>query len=150
MPRKYVENTTNSPMWVSGVMIPPGEGREVMVPDEASVLTDVVEDAPDLDAPLRELLAGNVSVVVAGLDGLSEATLTRLQELENATEKPRKGVLNALADKLIAIADDKLKGEDLSAGNGEPGSDADGGETGVTGTEGAGGEGSADAGTGAQ
>ncbi|CAM8626847.1 hypothetical protein MCEMSHM24_02696 [Comamonadaceae bacterium] len=147
MPRKYIENTSNSPMWVSGVMIPPGEGREVMVPDEAPALTDLVEDVVDLDGPLRELLAGNVSVVVAGLDGLSEATLTRLQELENAAEKPRKGVLTALADKLIAIADDKLKGEDL--GDGNAGADAAGGETGTT-EPAAGGDAAAGAGTGAQ
>ncbi|MDH4451365.1 MAG: hypothetical protein QE265_12375 [Rhodoferax sp.] len=148
MPRKYIENTTSSPTWVSGVMIPPGEGREVMVPDEGPALTDLVDDVVDLDGALRELLAGNVSVVVAGLDGLSEATLTRLQELENAAEKPRKGVLAALADKLIAIADDKLKGEDL--GDGDSGPDAAGGETGAAGPDAVGGEAAADAGTGAQ
>jgi hypothetical protein len=131
MPKKYQENTTNSPIWVSGVMIPPGEGREVEVADEAQV----VEEAPadeDPDDALRELLAGNVASVKASLAGLSEATLQRLQAMEAEAEKPRKGVQEALADALIAIADEKLTSDDLGQdkgeGGGEGGDDA-GGDT---------------------
>lgn len=112
--KQYVENNTPNTMYVAGVAIAPGEGREVDLPgggpttDQAG--TDEVEDHL---APLRELLAGNVKDVVASLVDLSEDTLKALQGLENAAEKPRKGVLTALADKLIAIADAKLVSDNL-------------------------------------
>jgi hypothetical protein len=112
--KQYVENNTPNTMYVAGVAIAPGEGREVELPgggpatDQAG--TDEVEDRL---APLRELLAGNVAAVIASLVDLSEDTLKALQALENAAEKPRKGVLVALADKLIAIADNKLQSDDL-------------------------------------
>ena len=118
MPKKYQENTTASPMWVNGVLIPPGEGREVDMPDEAPALEEPMPEV-DPDEALRELLSGNVGNVKAGLTGLSEATLQRLQVLEGQDATPRKGVLEALGDALIAIADAKLKGEDLGQGEGQ-------------------------------
>jgi hypothetical protein len=123
MAKKYVENTGDSPLWVSGSLIAPGEGREVDVPDEAVATAKTGE--PDLIAPLRELLAGTVAAVAASLEGLSTETLNQLQELENASAKPRKGVLEALANARISLADAKLKGEDLGAdGAGDPASTA--------------------------
>ena len=110
MGKKYVSNETNSPLWVGGVMIAPGEGREVEVADEAPALVE--ETAVDPDAALHELLGGNVAGVAAALNGLSAETLVRLQDLE-AEGKNRKGVLEALGDALIALADAKLTGEDL-------------------------------------
>jgi hypothetical protein len=110
MGKQYVENTGSSPLWVAGVLIAPGEGREVPVPDEAPA--PVEEDVPDLDAALHELLAGNVTTVTAALPGLSADTLLRLQALEQ-DGKARKGVLEALADALIALADAALKSEAL-------------------------------------
>lgn len=116
MGKKYVENTGNSPLWVSGVLIAPGEGREVEVPDEAPAVVEEATVNPD-DA-LRELLRGTVATVGAALVGLSAETLQRLQVLEQEAKTPRKGVLEALGDALIALADAKLKGEDLSEGAG--------------------------------
>lgn len=111
MGKKYVENTGDSPMWVSGMLIAPGEGREVEVPDEAPA--PIEEAAPDLDAPLIDLLKGNVGVVKEGLGALSNETLERLAKLEGEAEHPRKTLLEAIADEAIRRADDKLKSDSL-------------------------------------
>lgn len=111
MGKQYVENTGSSPQWVGGAMIMPGEGREVFVPDEAQAPVDVPEVDPD--AALRELLAGNVAGVTGALGGLQMDTLKRLQALENAAAKPRKGVLEALSTAVIALADAALKTDPL-------------------------------------
>lgn len=111
MGKRYVQNDTTDIMYVGGRMIPPGEGREVDEPDEAPPAEE--EQAPDTDAPLRELLAGNVDAVKASLADLESATLARLAELEADAAKPRKGVLEALADEQIKRADDKLTSDPL-------------------------------------
>lgn len=113
MAKRYVTNDTPNMMYVEGRMIAPGEGREVDEADEALPPVDEVVDDPDL--ALAELLAGNVAGVVAALAGLSAETLQRLQVLE-AAGKDRKGVLEGLGNALIALADAKLKSDDLSAG----------------------------------
>lgn len=110
MAKKYVENTGSSPIWVDGRMIPPGEGREVDVPDEAAA--PVEAPVPDANAALQELLAGNVDAVKAGIAGLSGETLQQLLALER-DGKARKGVVEALGDAIIAAADAKLGGSDV-------------------------------------
>lgn len=111
MGKQYVENTGNSPLWVGGAMIMPGEGREVVLLDEASAPPDEPEIDPD--AALHELLAGTVAEVSASLEGLQLDTLNRLQALE-ADGKNRKGVLEAVANAAIALADAALKSDDLA------------------------------------
>jgi len=107
MGKHYVENTGSSPLWVAGVLIAPGEGREVFVPDEAPAPVEV-EQVDAHEAALQELLAGNVAVVTAALDGLGADTLVRLREMESAAAKPRKGVLEAIDVACIAVADAAL------------------------------------------
>lgn len=118
---KHVTNDGPNTIYVGGKMIAPGEGRDIderLLPPE---LRDAVAPGSgedqlfDPDEALRALLSGTVTVVKAALPGMSEDTLKRLQELENEAEKPRKGVLEALADALIAIADAKLTNSDLDA-----------------------------------
>lgn len=113
MAKRYVTNDTPNMMYVEGRMIAPGEGREVDVPDEAPALVEEAMEDPDL--VLQELLAGTVAGVVAALAGLSAESLQRLQVLE-AAGKDRKGVLEGLGNALIALADAKLKSDDLSDG----------------------------------
>lgn len=110
MGKQYVENTGNSPMWVGGAMIMPGEGREVVLLDEATAPPDEPEIDPD--AALHELLAGSVAEVKASLAGLSGPTLQRLAAIE-LEGKNRKGVSEALADAQIALADAALQSETL-------------------------------------
>ena len=113
MAKRYVTNDTPNMMYVAGMMIAPGEGREVEVAEDA--LPEVEEVVADPDEPLRDLLKGTVAGVTAALDGLSAETLVRLQDLEFA-DKNRKGVMEALGNALIALADAKLTSDDLGAG----------------------------------
>ena len=108
--KKYVENTTDQTIYVSGKAIPPGEGREVDVPETRIVET---EDEPDHDADLRDLLKGNVAVVKESLKDLSLDTLNRLTELEAEALKPRTGVLTALEDARLALANAKLTDDEI-------------------------------------
>lgn len=109
--KKYVENRTANTLYVGGCAIAPGEGREVDVPSDAPAVA--VTDEPDPDAPLHELLAGNVSAVKAALPELSAEALTRLAELEQDHGKNRVGVLTAIADAQIALADAKLTSDPI-------------------------------------
>jgi len=104
--KKVIENTGNSPMYVMGKMIPPGEMAVVDVPDEP--LAAAQPSDPDPDADLHELLALSVDKVKASLDGLGADTLQRLRVLEAAAAKPRKGVLEALDVAAIAAAEKSL------------------------------------------
>lgn len=108
--KQYVENNTPNTMYVAGVAIAPGEGREVDLPDVAGPAPE--EPVLDADAALHELLAGNVDAVKAGIAGLSGETLQQLLALEREG-KARKGVLEALGDAIIAAADAKLGGSDV-------------------------------------
>ena len=109
--KKYIENDTANIIYAGGCAIAPGEGREVEVPEALPAQT--LPDEPDADAPLRELLAGNVATVTAALAEFGVETLKRLAEIEGAAEKPRKGVLTALADEQIKRADAALKSDVL-------------------------------------
>ena len=108
--KRYVENTQDHMIFVNGFAIAPGEGREVEMPETRLPDTEVQVDP---DADLLDLLKGNVDAVKASLPGLSEDTLHRLTELEDAVEKPRTGVLTALSDARIALADAKLSGDTI-------------------------------------
>lgn len=109
--KQYVENNTANTIYAGGCAIAPGEGREVDMPEAGPVVAPTEE--PDADALLRELLAGNVAAVTLALADLSPETLARLAELEGAAEKPRKGVLSALADEQIKRADAALNNDPL-------------------------------------
>ena len=105
MPKKYVPNPSDRTIFVGGVMIPPGEGREV---DSAFLPPEHQDDAPapeapasgqtDPDANLRELLKGTVKDIGAQLEGFSAETLKRLAELEGESETPRSTLLGAITD----------------------------------------------------
>lgn len=109
--KQYIENTTANTLYVGGCAIAPGEGREVDMPEAGPVVAPSEE--PDADALLHELLAGNVAAVAGALADLSVETLARLAELEAQAEKPRKGVLTALADERIKRADAALTSDPL-------------------------------------
>lgn len=112
--KKYIENSTGHIIYVGGCAIAPGEGREVDMPEALPAVALADESAaPDADAPLRELLAGNVAVVTAALAEFGADTLARLEVLEGVAEKPRKGVMTALADERIKRADAALTSDPL-------------------------------------
>lgn len=104
MPKRYVHNDSAEAIFVGGVMIPAGDGREV----DASYLAPMEQAEPvaelqeigggdNADQNLIELLQANTKTVLATLEGHSDETLAGLLRLEQAAEKPRKGVLEGLA-----------------------------------------------------
>lgn len=100
-------NETKKFMHVGGVTIPPGETREVdaaLLPDHT--LDDALE--PDIPAdPLVQLMAGSVATITVALPSLSDADLTRADELEQAGVA-RKSMLTALSAEILRrAADDK-------------------------------------------
>lgn len=115
--KQYIENTGKDTIYVAGRAIQPGEGREVDVPDVGTAEVAAEEPSAEAaaDALLRELLAGNVDAVKQSLADLSLDALNRLTELETEAAKPRKGVLEALADARLAAADAKLGSDNLEA-----------------------------------
>lgn len=108
---KFIENNTKSPMYVAGVMIPPGEGAMVDVPhEEVQALAD---QAPTLAEQTAILLKDKVATIVESLPNLNDDALDMMTALESAAEKPRKGVVEALANEKIRRADAALKSDPL-------------------------------------
>ena len=109
--QKLITNTTNSPIYVMGKMIPPGE---VGVVDEPG---DAAPAEPDREPTLAELVAtlleGSVAKVTEQLATLSLDALDMATAQETAADKPRKGVLTALEDARLAAADAKLTSDTL-------------------------------------
>jgi hypothetical protein len=97
---KFIENKTNSPMYVGSQMIPPGEGAMVQVPDEAA-------------EPVALLLKDSVKAITASLDQLSDDTLAMMAALEGGADKPRTSLLTAISDEVIARADAALASDTL-------------------------------------
>ena len=110
--KKYIENTTNSPLYVGGLMIPPGEGYMVDVPNEP--LDCVAPEIETLAEKVADLLKSKVADIVKGLPELNGDALAMMSALENQAAKPRASLLVAIADAQIALADAKLTSDDLS------------------------------------
>lgn len=116
MPKRYVFNDTNAPKFLGGVLIPPGDGREVDVmflpPQDGEgeplpLAEGEGEARPNLDANLLEILAGNVKSIVGALDSFSDETLDGLDRLESASETPRKSLLSAFTEEKLKRAQAK-------------------------------------------
>lgn len=123
--RVPIENNGQMPIYVAGVMIPPGEIRHFeddQLPPEFRAPA-VVEEVPEID-PLADLLAMKVDNVVNGLAALSDEELARLEVLE-AEGKQRKGVLEGIAEDMLRRAELKVAGEVPPA---PPATDSEGGE----------------------
>ncbi|HYE71576.1 MAG TPA: hypothetical protein VD932_08655 [Aquabacterium sp.] len=101
---KYIENTTAGAIFVGGKLIPPGEGREVEVPEPAAPAPETESTQPDAHAELAKLLDQAIGLIVPALPTLSDEDLQKLQEIETAA-KARKGVLEAVQDLRLARAD---------------------------------------------
>lgn len=120
-PKIPVHNPGAMPMYVAGLMIPPGETRHFdadLVPLHLRPAAPApVADEPQYD-PLAELLEGNVKAVVTALPDLDDEDLARLGELEQARgDAARKGVLSAIAEETLTRADVKTGEAGAAAGN---------------------------------
>lgn len=134
-----VENKTKMPMYVAGLMIPPGETRHFdlhQVPAEFRPVAAKVVEVEKAD-PLLAILLGAVAAVVMGLPTLSDDELHRMAALETHG-KNRKGVLAAISEELLERAKKLAEGGAGGAGTGsETGIPAEGGEGGEAFADGA-------------
>lgn len=113
-----VANNTKMPVYVAGMMIPPGETRHFdpdQVPAELrpAPAVDEVQAAPA--DPMADLVKHKVADIVAVLPSLSDADLARLLDLDAADGSPRKGVAEAVA------AEQLKRAADLAGGGNENG-----------------------------
>jgi hypothetical protein len=100
--KRYVHNHSALAIFVGGLLIQPGEGREV----DASLLPPEFADppaaeqapAPSADVALRELLQSPLKELLPLLDEQSPATLADLARLEGEDATPRKTLLGAIAE----------------------------------------------------
>lgn len=109
--RVPIENKGQMPIYVAGVMIPPGETRhfeEDQIPQEFRQPAES-EQQDALADPLLSILEANTAAVTVGLPTLSDEDLARLEALE-AEGKNRKGVLSAIAAEKLARAERALAG----------------------------------------
>lgn len=96
--RKAIENKTLMPIFVNGVMIPPGETRHFeddQIPPEHRDEAPLPEPEVPVD-PMAELAAKNAATVLSSLESLSADDLARLQLIE-MEGKARKTVLEGIA-----------------------------------------------------
>lgn len=106
MDKVSYHNNTDSPRYVGGVLIQPGQSR--MVPANAVAAPSPAEPPPAAaghDDALLALLDGNTAEITEALPGLDAAQLEAL-ELAEARGKTRKGVLAAIADARQALQDE--------------------------------------------
>lgn len=110
--RVPVENNGQMPLYVAGVMIPPGETRhfedDQLPPEFRQSAAVEAEEAPA--DPLLAVLELKVADVVNGLADLSDEELDRLENIE-AAGKARKGVIEAVTEERLRRAEKKVGGE---------------------------------------
>lgn len=124
MPKRYVHNDTNRLTFVGGVMIPPGQGREVdeqFLPPAELPAADAGADAPPaagdspdaerLAANLAELLAQPLRVLVPNLADLSDDTLAALLQMEQAAATPRVTLVGAIGELQLSRARQRAGGD---------------------------------------
>ncbi len=115
MAKKPHTNNTNQIQHIGTVTLWPGETREVeetLIPDHRPAPS---APAPEPDA-LAALIERNAPEVIAALPALDDDELALLDEMERAAEKPRKGVLQAIAEEQLLRADRAQAGEGETTG----------------------------------
>jgi|APTNR8051073442_1049403.scaffolds.fasta_scaffold87833_2 hypothetical protein len=109
MTKRYVSNDTPNVMFCAGVMILPGEGREVESDETDQAATQAAEPAtePDPDANFRALLEQPLKDILPLLEEASDETLASLARLEQAADTPRKGLLGPITEEKLKRAQAK-------------------------------------------
>lgn len=119
MPKTYVSNDSDTPKFIGGKLVPPGEGREFEVDDVAgsalAAVLDVTREASDTlvlltpSESLQALIAASVKTIVATFGTMTLAQLDELEAAERAAVAPRTTLLSAIAqerlDRAQAAAD---------------------------------------------
>lgn len=121
MGKRFVFNSGDTAVFVGGVMIPAGDGRDVdemfLEPEEPAKALTPDEGGTDEESArikaldnLREVLAGSVKTVSAQLADFSDETLVQLAELE-AEGANRSSLLSAIAAEQLKRAQARAGGE---------------------------------------
>lgn len=115
MGKRHFENLTAAAIFIGGVLIPPGSGRDI---DEALLPVEHHGDvgaAEDVEASLAELVAElhakSVKEIAAELPSLTQEALDMLSEAEDAAAKPRTSLLAALQAERMRRADDRFQAD---------------------------------------
>lgn len=116
MPTKSIENTTGSPLFVGGKLIPPGESRDIDVallpPERCDAPAQAAEPAaPGLAAQVQALHAHSVKEIVAELPALTQEAFELLCQAEAEHAKPRSSLLAALDAERIRRANAQLEAD---------------------------------------
>ncbi len=114
MAKKPYTNETDSIQHIGTVTLWPGETREVeetLIPGQTAH-----QESPQEPDPLVLLIQGNAPEVIAALPTLDDEQLSLLDEMERAAEKPRKGVLQAIAEEKLTRADRAQAGQGETSG----------------------------------
>ena len=112
--------------FIGGVMIPPGETREIDAthhPDYCAPGTGAGNDSPSHIVDV--LLAGDVATLLAHVPVLSVDDLQELSDREQAGAR-RENVLSALAEQLLTLASEQVDGTGQGDGDVQPAGDAGG------------------------
>lgn len=121
MKMKPFTNDTDRVIYLGNATIPPGQTRDVeetLHPDfAAEPKATAATEAAD---PLVDLLKGNTTSIKAALADLSEGELERLGDLEQAAAQPRKGVLGAIAEQILALGQKKADSDAAAGQDGNP------------------------------
>lgn len=116
-----VTNTTAMPMYVAGLMIPPGETRHFDAEQVPAHLRPVAAD-PEPEAwidPLEAVAAQPVKAIVDLLPEMPDTDLVRLLELDEADGSPRKTLHEAVAAEQLRRASAKAEGGESDEGAGD-------------------------------
>lgn len=133
MEKRYIDNPGTTPMLVGGMLIPPGEGREVLLPRELlQEPQDFAETQPQPDQPplveASELLKKPLKDILPQLDGMSDEQLATLVALEAAAPAARVTLTQAIAKLQLDRAGKKVAGDDDNGTTGAGGGGGEGGE----------------------
>lgn len=109
MVKKYIENPGPNTLFVGGIMIPAGEGREVETHEPVEANESAQEQTPSLDEQLAEELKKPVKELIEGLGELTHEALERMEALEGEAKKPRTSLLSAIAEEKVRRADEALR-----------------------------------------
>ncbi|PHS70529.1 MAG: hypothetical protein COB22_07845 [Cycloclasticus sp.] len=104
MPLVAFTNTKKHTVYVGNKSIKAGETREVeeaLSPNFQPAPTEAVDEID----PLETILSGNVEAVLAFATKSSDDDLHALQDMEEESEAPRKGVLEGLLKIALSRAD---------------------------------------------
>lgn len=116
MGTRHIENTTASPMFVGGKLIPPGTGRDIdeaLLPPERQMAPEVDVGAPEptLHALVLELHAKSVKDIAAELPELKQEALEMLLAAEQESAKPRVSLVAAIEAERLHRANARFEAE---------------------------------------